>query len=116
MINYEDLFSATADKIPNSNKLFERAKDKLLSPLVTGPYRAPANVIFIDRGQGSKIWDKDDNEYLDMTMGYGPLVLGHAAEVVIKAAQKAVEKGTNYAIANEHEVKMAELMFILKRM
>jgi glutamate-1-semialdehyde-2,1-aminomutase len=110
MINYEDLFSATADKIPNSNKLFERAKDKLLSPLVTGPYRAPANVIFIDRGQGSKIWDKDDNEYLDMTMGYGPLVLGHAAEVVIKAAQKAVEKGTNYAIANEHEVKMAELM------
>jgi glutamate-1-semialdehyde 2,1-aminomutase len=110
MIRYEDLFSTTAEKIKSSNKVFERAKDKLLSPLVTGPYRAPANVIFVDHGEGSKIWDKDGNEYLDMTMGYGPLILGHSPDVMVTAVQKAVTKGTTYAIANEHEVKMAELM------
>lgn len=110
MIEYDALFTATADKIPQSNALFERAQQTLLSPLVTGPYRAPANVIFIDRGKGSKIWDKDDNEYLDMTMGYGPLILGHAPEIAVETAKKAVENGMTFAIANEHELKMAELM------
>lgn len=110
MIPYEDLFTATASKIPSSNRIFERARQKLLSPLVTGPYRAPANVIFVDRGEGSTVWDKDGNQYLDMTMGYGPLILGHAPELVVKAVQEGVTQGTTFAIANEHEVKMAELM------
>ncbi len=110
MIEYDELFTATSNKIPNSNRLLERAKDKLLSSMVTGPYRFPANVIFVDHAKGSKIWDVDGNEYLDMTMGYGPLILGHAPDVTVDAVQKAVCNGTTYAIANEHEVLMAEEM------
>jgi glutamate-1-semialdehyde 2,1-aminomutase len=110
MIKFEDLYAATDAKLPLSNKLLERAKKVLLSQFVTGPYRAPANVTFIKRGQGSKVWDVDGNEYLDMTMGYGPLILGHAPPLVVTTTQEAVVNGTNYAIANEHEVRMAELM------
>jgi glutamate-1-semialdehyde-2,1-aminomutase len=109
-IQYDDLFAATSEKIPNSNEILKRAKNTLLSSFVTGPYRFPANVIFVDRGKGSKVWDVDGNEYLDMTMGYGPLILGHAPEVTIEASLKAIAKGTTYAIASEPEVEMAELM------
>jgi len=110
MIQYDDLFAATSDKTHNSNAILQRAKKSLLSSFVTGPYRFPANVIFVDRGKGSKVWDVDGNEYLDMTMGYGPLILGHAPQVTIEASLRAIAKGTTYAIANEPEVEMAELM------
>jgi len=110
MIRYDELFAATSKKIPNSNAILQRAQQTLLSSFVTGPYRFPANVIFVDHGKGSKIWDVDGNEYLDMTMGYGPLILGHAPDVTIEAATRAVANGTTYAIASEPEVEMAELM------
>ncbi|MDH3643929.1 MAG: aspartate aminotransferase family protein [Gammaproteobacteria bacterium] len=110
MIRYDELFTATSKKIPNSNAILERASHTLLSSFVTGPYRFPANVVFVDHGKGSKVWDVDGNEYLDMTMGYGPLILGHAPDVTIEAAHKALAKGTTYAIASEPEVEMAELM------
>ena len=44
------------------------------------------------------MWDIDGNEYLDVTMGYGPLILGHAHPIVVEAAQRAVADGTTYAI------------------
>ena len=36
------------------------------------------DTIYIDRGKGSHIWDLDGNEYIDLRMGYGPVILGHA--------------------------------------
>ena len=110
MIKYEDLPRTFSEKLPKSNALLERANEVLVSFVTTGPYRAPANVAFVKRAQGSRVWDIDDNEYLDVTMGYGPLILGHAHPVAVEAAQRAVADGTTYAIAHEHEVHLAELM------
>lgn len=110
MIKYEDLQQTFSAKLPKSNAFLERAKKVLVSFVTTGPYRAPANVAFVQRAQGSRVWDIDGNEYLDVTMGYGPLILGHAHPIVLEAAQQAVADGTTYAIAHEHEVHLAELM------
>ena len=110
MIKYQDLPQAFSAKLPKANALLQRANQVLVSFVTTGPYRAPANVTFVKRAQGSRVWDIDGNEYLDVTMGYGPLILGHAHPIAVEAAQRAVEDGTTYAIAHEHEVHMAELM------
>ena len=47
---------------------------------------APAPMV-LDRGKGARIWDFDDNEYIDYRLGYGPAILGYADERVDAAAR-----------------------------
>jgi glutamate-1-semialdehyde-2,1-aminomutase len=105
--NIED---RNVERLPESSKILERAKRVLLSPTVTGPFRAPKAVAFVKEARGSRVIDVDGNEYVDITMAYGPLILGHSHPVVVKAIQQACTNGTVYDIAHEPEVAMAELM------
>ena len=105
-----DIEELSLNKLTKSSEILERAKKVLLSPTATGPFRAPKAVAFIKEARGSKIIDHDGNEYVDVTMAYGPLILGHSHPVAIEAAEKAFKNGTVLAIANEHEVRLAELM------
>ena len=105
-----DIEKLSAEKLPKSGEILERAKKVLLSPQATGPFRAPTSVAFMKEGRGSKIVDFDGNEYVDVTMAYGPLILGHSHPVVVEAAERAIRTGTVYAIAHEKEVRLAELM------
>ncbi len=105
-----DIEQLTVDRLPTSNAILERAKKVLLSSVVTGPFRAPKGVAFVKEAKGSKIWDVDGNEYVDITMAYGPLILGHSHPVAVEAIRSVCDKGTVYCIAHEAEVKMAELM------
>lgn len=106
----KDIEQLTIEKLPNSIKFLERAKKVLISPTVTGPFRAPKAVAFVKEARGSRIKDVDGNEYVDITMAYGPLILGHGHPVVTEAVSNACKNGTVYDIAHEGEVKMAELM------
>jgi len=105
-----DIEQLIVDRLPKSEEILERAKKVLLSPTVTGPFRAPRGVAFIEEAKGSKIVDVDGNEYVDLTMAYGPLILGHSHPVAVEAIQKACTNGTVYDIAHEPEVIMAELL------
>jgi glutamate-1-semialdehyde 2,1-aminomutase len=58
---------------------------------------APPHAIFIDRGDGSHIWDIDGNEYVDYHLGYGAMVVGHAHPAIVEAVQKQVRQGTHFA-------------------
>jgi glutamate-1-semialdehyde 2,1-aminomutase len=58
---------------------------------------SPPHAIFIDRGEGSRIWDIDGNEYLDFHLGYGAMVTGHAHPKIVEAIQKAAARGTHFA-------------------
>ena len=106
----KDIDTLNAEKLQESSKILERAEKVLLSPTATGPFRAPRAVTFVREARGSKIWDFDDNEYVDVTMAYGPMILGHSHPIANEAAEKAIRKGTVYAIANESEVRLADLM------
>jgi glutamate-1-semialdehyde-2,1-aminomutase len=97
-------------RLKKSDEILERAKRVLLSPTATGPFRAPKNVAFIEEARGSRIRDADGNEYVDVTMAYGPLILGHSHPVAVGAMERACRNGTVYAIAQEHEVRLAELL------
>ena len=99
-----------------SRRLFSKAV-KVIPGGVNSPVRAFKAVgrtpIFIERANGSKIYDVDGNTYIDYVLSWGPLILGHAYPSVVKALKLAVEKGTSYGAPTALEVELAEL--ILKR-
>jgi len=105
-----DIEKLSAEKLPKSGEILERARKVLLSPQVTGPFRAPSSVAFVKEARGSRFVDFDGNEYVDVTMAYGPLILGHSHPVMVEAAERAIRSGTVYAIAHEREVRLAEIM------
>ncbi len=96
-----------------SARLFERAK-KVLVGGVNSPVRAFGAVggtpVFISHGKGSHIFDVDGNEYIDYVMSWGPLILGHAHEEILKAVREYASKGTSFGAPCEVEVEMAELV------
>src|SRR5579884_4081613 len=63
--------------------------------------------IVMDRGKGSHIWDVDGNEYIDYSLAYGPLILGHCHPRVVDAVKKQVEKLHMSETATELELELA---------
>lgn len=58
---------------------------------------APPHAVFIDRGEGNRIWDIDGNEYLDYHLGYGAMVAGHAHPKIVEAIERQARRGTHFA-------------------
>jgi glutamate-1-semialdehyde 2,1-aminomutase len=65
---------------------------------------------FVERAQGSRIWDVDGNELIDYVGTWGPAILGHAPAVVVDAVREAAGRGVSFGIPNPFEVEMAELI------
>lgn len=99
--------------VDRSSRLMERSRKRIPGG-VNSPVRAFGSVggepPFIERGEGSRIFDADGNSYIDYVMSYGPLVLGHAYSPVIRAIEEAARKGTTFGAPTELEVEMAELV------
>ena len=87
---------------------------KVMPGGVSSPVRAFGGVggdpFVVARGEGARIWDVDDNEYIDFVLSWGPLILGHAAPVVLDALDDAMRRGTSFGITTELEVEFAELI------
>ncbi|MDA7867076.1 glutamate-1-semialdehyde 2,1-aminomutase [Verrucomicrobia bacterium] len=96
-----------------SKELFARAVKRIPGG-VNSPVRAFRAVggspFFVDRAKGSRIWDVDGNERIDYVGTWGPAILGHAPEAIIKAVKEAAGMGTSFGIPNPLEVDMAELI------
>jgi glutamate-1-semialdehyde 2,1-aminomutase len=100
-------------KLDQSRKLQKRA-EKMIPGGVNSPVRAfhavGGDPPFVVRGQGAHIWDADDNEYVDYIGSWGPLILGHAAPVVIEALGAALRNGTSFGASTPAEADLAELV------
>jgi glutamate-1-semialdehyde 2,1-aminomutase len=96
-----------------SKQLFERAK-QFIPGGVNSPVRAFKSVggdpLFIKRGDGSKFYDVDGNEYIDYIGSWGPHLFGHNPPFIKEALLKAFENGTSFGAPTELEVKMAQLI------
>lgn len=96
-----------------SENMFEEAK-KIMPGGVNSPVRAYQAVhrspLFIDHAKGSKIVDVDGKEYIDYVCSWGPGILGHADDRVIKAVQDACTKGLTFGAPTEKETILAELV------
>jgi len=97
----------------NSESLFSRAQQSIPGG-VNSPVRAFKSVggtpIFITKAKGTYLYDADGNRYIDYIASWGPLILGHAYESVIKAIQEKVVEGTSFGAPTELEIQMAELI------
>jgi glutamate-1-semialdehyde 2,1-aminomutase len=93
--------------------LFERSR-KVIPGGVNSPVRAFRAVggtpPFIERGEGSRIWDADGREYIDYVGSWGPLVLGHADPEVVAAVRSAAGRGLSFGAPTESEAELAELL------
>jgi len=97
----------------NSERLFARAQ-KHIPGGVNSPVRAFRGVggspLFIKRGQGSRIYDADGNEYIDYVGSWGPLLLGHVHPEIVSAVAEALAAGTSFGAPTEREIELAELI------
>jgi len=100
-------------KSDRSAAWFVRAQ-KVIPGGVNSPVRAFRGVggtpRFIERGQGSHIFDTDGNSHIDYVCSWGPLLLGHCFPPVIDALREVLEVGTSFGAPTEREVELADLI------
>ncbi|PYS44051.1 MAG: glutamate-1-semialdehyde-2,1-aminomutase [Acidobacteria bacterium] len=96
-----------------SEGLFNRAQ-KVIPGGVNSPVRAFRAVggkpVFIQRGNGARIWDVDGKEYIDFVGSWGPLIFGHRPPEVMEALNRVLAIGTSFGAPTEPEVELAELI------
>ena len=96
-----------------SKQLFERAQ-KSIPGGVNSPVRAFKSVggtpVFIKNAKGAYLYDADGNKYIDYIASWGPMILGHAYEPVVKAIQGKTLGSTSFGAPTELEIEMAELI------
>jgi len=90
-----------------SQAILEEAR-KYLTMGVGSPVRLPIPFV-VDRGEGSRIYDVDGNEYIDCMMSMGPLILGHRPSKVIAAVKEQIaERGTMYGMPHPLEKEVSQ--------
>ena len=99
--------------ITKSKELFERAQ-KTIPGGVNSPVRAFKSVggtpIFIEKAKGAYLYDADGKRYIDYINSWGPMILGHAYEPVVKGIQERALQSTSFGAPTELEIDMAELI------
>jgi glutamate-1-semialdehyde 2,1-aminomutase len=98
-------------KLKKSAKLFEEGKKRIpnsSSSLIRVASYDPVPP-FIARAKGARIWDEDDNEYLDFNLAYGVLINGHAPSEMVRAVQEAAQFGFHFASPTAREIEVAKM-------
>lgn len=93
--------------------LFERAQRGIPGG-VNSPVRAfrsvGGNPIFIKSANGAYLFDEDGNQFIDYINSWGPMILGHSYEPVVKAIQEKAANSTSFGAPTQLEIEMAELI------
>jgi len=96
-----------------SISLFARAQ-KSIPGGVNSPVRAFKSVggtpVFMKKAKGAYMYDADGNQYIDYINSWGPMILGHAYDPVVKAIQEYAQYSTSFGAPTELEIEMAELI------
>lgn len=97
----------------NSEASFKMA-GKFIPGGVNSPVRAFKAIgrapIFISRAKGAHIYDVDGNSFIDYVMSWGPMILGHADERVIKRVTGILKRGTSFGAPTGKETELARLI------
>ena len=100
-------------KFEKSEKLYKEGLVHLVGA-VNSPVRAftsvGGNPLFIEKAKGSKITDVDGNEYIDLVLSYGPMIIGHRHRKVQKGVAKALKNGYSFGASTENEIKLAKIV------
>src|SRR3954453_13939827 len=100
----EEVFLA---RQPRSRELPEQARDVLAGGAPSSWQIAAPQAVWLSHGAGSKVYDVDGNEYVDMHGGYGVMLVGHAPPAVVAAVSARVARGTHFAQPTEDAIWVA---------
>jgi glutamate-1-semialdehyde 2,1-aminomutase len=96
-----------------SESLFQRAQETIPGG-VNSPVRAFRGVggapLFIEMGQGGRIFDADNLQYIDCVGSWGPMILGHGHRYVVEAVKKAATRGFSFGAPTAAEIELAEMI------
>ncbi len=99
--------------IQKSEQLYKKACE-FMPGGVNSPVRACRSVgtvpLFISHASGSKIYDEDENEFIDYVCSWGPNILGHACKPVVDAVKNACDSGLTFGACHKGEIELAELI------
>jgi len=109
-----DLIACYTKKTPQSKALTQKYRKVMADPRVVSGFRSQWKEIVYPlttvRSEGSKLYDVDGNEYIDILNGYGPTVFGHKPKFVTDAVQKQLELGFEIGPMSPLAGKVAELV------
>src|SRR2546428_11215689 len=107
MVDPEDVYRRTT---PSSRKLHERAVNAMPGGTTRTTTYFDPYPLYIERGEGCRIWDADGTERIDFLGNYTAMILGHAHPKVVEAIRRQAARGTGFAAANPIEVGLATLL------
>jgi glutamate-1-semialdehyde 2,1-aminomutase len=107
-----ELTRAEQDKLKSrtkgSHERWERARAVMPGGVPSSFQSIEPWPVFVERGDGSKVWDVDGNEYSDFHNGFGVVVVGHNNPQVTAAVQKRAPRGTHFAAPTQGSITVAE--------
>jgi glutamate-1-semialdehyde 2,1-aminomutase len=96
------------ERTTNSRAMYERARKALAGGVASSYQLRDPWPIYLERGEGARVWDVDGNEMLDFHNGFGSMTQGHAHPAIVRAVEERVRLGTHFAAPTEDAVAVAE--------
>ncbi|UGU30123.1 aspartate aminotransferase family protein [Mycolicibacterium smegmatis] len=93
---------------PRSAELIARAREHLAGGATSNWQIAQPQAVWLSHGHGSKVYDVDGTEYVDMHGGYGASIAGHAHPAIVDAVSQQIRRGTHFAQPTENAIWIAE--------
>jgi glutamate-1-semialdehyde 2,1-aminomutase len=100
--------NALNERTRGSERMFQRAHEVLSGGVASSYQLRDPWPIYLEHGEGPKVWDVDGNEYYDFHNGFGSMVQGHAHPAIGRAITERYAKGTHFAAPTEDAVVVAE--------
>jgi glutamate-1-semialdehyde 2,1-aminomutase len=96
------------ERTPGSKRLFERAIRSMPNGVASNFQAGDPYPVYLQRGQGARVWDVDGTEYVDFHGGFGVTVVGHAHPKIVEAIRSVADQGIHFAVTTESTVALAE--------
>ena len=96
------------ERTPKSRAMYERARTTLVGGVASSYQLRDPWPIYLERGDGARVWDIDGNEMLDFHNGFGSTTQGHAHPAISRAVERRARAGTQFAAPTEDAVTVAE--------
>jgi glutamate-1-semialdehyde 2,1-aminomutase len=104
----EEQEAAFLARQPRSAELLARARRTLAGGVTSTWQISRPQAIWLDRGTGSRVWDADGHEYVDLHGGYGVNLAGHGHPKIVAAVTGRAPNGTHFAQPTEDAIVVAE--------
>ena len=91
-----------------SGRMYERASSVMPGGVPSSFQRNDPWPVYLERGEGSRVWDVDGTEYIDFHNGFGVMCVGHANPVIAAAVRAQMDRGTHFAAPTEGSIAVAE--------